>query len=72
MIQHTFTQDSNHNQLKMKTYTNQVFEKQEDGSMKLIETIVVEVEDPKPEELLAQKEAELLKIYQEIQQMKQN
>jgi hypothetical protein len=49
-----------------------IFERQEDGSVKYVRTETIEVDEPTQEELLAQKEAELLKIYQEIQEMKQN
>jgi hypothetical protein len=50
----------------------EIWEMNENGESILVSTEEIITEDPTPEELLAQKEAELLKIYQEIQQMKQN
>lgn len=55
----------------MTIYTNEIWEKQEDGSMKLVESIVTEVNEPTPEQIIAEKEAELLRMYQEIQALKQ-
>lgn len=49
---------------------HQIYKLQEDGSVSLIETIEIQVEEPTQEELIAQKEAELLKMYQELQALK--
>lgn len=38
----------------------------------LVEVEFIEVDEPTPEELIAQKEAQLLTIYEEIQLLKQN
>ena len=38
----------------------------------LVRVEFIEVDEPTPEELIAQKEAELLAIYQEIQRLKEN
>lgn len=43
-----------------------------DGITSLIEVIENEVEVPTQEELIAEKEAELLKVYAEIQALKNN
>ena len=53
-------------------HTNEIFEKNENGEMVLVHTETVEVEVPSLEEILAEKEAELMKIYAEIQALKQN
>ena len=38
----------------------------------LVEVIFHQLDEPNPEELIAQKEEQLLKLYEEIQQIKQN
>lgn len=38
----------------------------------LVEVIFHQVDEPTPEELIAQKEAQLLAIYEELQLLKQN
>jgi hypothetical protein len=38
----------------------------------LVRVEFIEIDEPTPEELIAQKEAELLAIYQEIQRLKEN
>ena len=43
-----------------------------DGVSTLIEIIEQEVEVPTQEEIIAEKEAELLKVYAEIQELKNN
>lgn len=43
-----------------------------DGVSTLVEVIETEVEVPTEQELIAQKEAELLAMYQELQALKQN
>ena len=47
-----------------------IFERQEDGSVKYIRTETIQVDEPTAEEIIAEKEAELLKIYAEIQALK--
>jgi hypothetical protein len=54
----------------MTIYTNEIWEKQEDGTMKLIESIVTEVFEPTPEEIIAEKQAELLRVYAELEALK--
>ena len=54
----------------MATITNEVFEKQENGEMILVHSETVEVEVPTQEQIIADKEAELLKMYQELQALK--
>ena len=51
--------------------TNETFEKNENGEMVLVHTETVEVEVPTPEEIIAQKEAELLQVYAELQTLKE-
>ena len=51
---------------------NETWAKQEDGTMILISVEEVEVDILTPEEEIAQKEAELLKMYKEIQDLKNN
>lgn len=43
-----------------------------DGITSLIEVIEMEVEVPTQEEIIAEKEAELLRVYAEIQALKEN
>ena len=50
--------------------TNEVWKKAEDGSMILISSEEVEVDEPTTEELVYAKELELLRIYEEIQTIK--
>jgi hypothetical protein len=38
----------------------------------LVRVEFIEVDEPTPEELIAQKEAELLAVYQELQRLKEN
>lgn len=52
-------------------HTNEVFKMNENGEMVLVHTETVEVEVPASEEIIAEKEAELLKIYAEIQALKE-
>lgn len=54
----------------MAIVTNETFEMNENGEMVLVHTETVEVELPTPEQIIAEKEAELLKIYAEIQALK--
>ena len=51
---------------------NETWAKQEDGTIILISVEEVEVDILTPEEEIAQKEAELLKMYKEIQDLKNN
>ena len=48
----------------------QVYKKNEDGSMSIVEETQIEVNIPSTEEQIAQKEAKLLKMYEEIQALK--
>jgi hypothetical protein len=50
--------------------THEIYQLQEDGSVILIESTVIKVDEPTPEEIIAEKEAELMKIYAEIQSLK--
>lgn len=52
--------------------TREIYKKQEDGTDLLIETIQIEVEVPTQEEIIAEKEAELLKMYKELEALKNN
>jgi hypothetical protein len=54
----------------MATYTNETFEKQEDGTMILVKTEIVEIEEKTIEEQLAEKEAQMLEIYHQITELK--
>jgi hypothetical protein len=51
---------------------NETWVKQEDGTTILVSFEEVEVDILTPEEEIAQKEAELLKMYKEIQDLKNN
>lgn len=51
---------------------NETWAKQEDGTTILVSFEEVEVDILTPEEEIAQKEAELLKMYKEIQDLKNN
>ena len=55
-----------------KIVTNEVFKKAEDGSMILIFSEEVEIDELTDEELIYAKEQELLSIYEEIQAIKTN
>jgi 1,2-phenylacetyl-CoA epoxidase PaaB subunit len=44
----------------------EIYHRQPDGSS-IMQVVEVEITEQTPEELLAEKEAELLKVYQEIQ-----
>jgi len=49
--------------------TKEIYQRQEDGSVVLIETI--EVESPSIEDQIKSKEEQLLEIYNEIQKLKE-
>lgn len=51
---------------------NETWAKQEDGTTILVSVEEVEVDILTPEEEIAQKEEELLKMYKEIQDLKNN
>jgi len=53
-------------------HTNETWEKQEDGTMLLISSEEVEVDILTPEEEIAQREAELLIMFNELQALKNN
>ena len=48
----------------------QVYEVQEDGTSKLVSTTTIEVEVPTEEEIIADKEAQLLAMYKELEALK--
>lgn len=50
----------------------EIYETNENGQTILVDTIEIEIEAPTQEELIAEKEAELLKMYQELQALKTN
>ena len=56
----------------MATITKEIYRKLEDGTMELVETIEIELNEPTQEELIAQKEEELLNMYNELQALKNN
>lgn len=49
---------------------HEVWQKGEDGKMVLVSTTQVEVNEPTQEELVAEKEQQLLAIYEELQALK--
>ena len=53
---------------------NETFEKLEDGTMRLVHSEIVEntIHVQTQEEIIAEKEAELLRVYAEIQELKNN
>ena len=55
------------------TTTNiKTWKKLEDDTMELVSDIDVEVDEPSKEELIKQKEALLLQMYEELESLKQN
>ena len=50
----------------------QVYKVEEDGTSVLISTETIEIETPSQEELIADKEAQLLAMYNELQKLKDN
>lgn len=48
----------------------ETYQRQEDGTLVLISTEEVEVSEPTDQELIAQKEQQLLELYEEIQRLK--
>lgn len=54
------------------TITTQIYKKQADGTMQLVDTYTEEVEMPTQEELIAEKEAALLAMYAELEALKNN
>jgi len=54
----------------MNTHNIKTWKKLEDGTMELISDVNVEIDTPSPEEIIAEKEAELIAIYNEIQNLK--
>ena len=55
-------------------YTENIktWKKLEDGTMELVSDINVEVERPSTEEVIADKEAQLLEMYNELQALKES
>jgi len=49
---------------------NQIFKRNDNGEVELIDTVILEV--PTQEEIIAEKEAELLAMYKELQELKNN
>ena len=62
--------DLNHNFINMATFINETFEKNENGEMVLVHTETIEVKVPTQEEIIAEKQAELLKMYAELNALK--
>ena len=54
----------------MNTHNIKTWKKLEDGTMELISDVNVEIDTPSPEEIIAEKEAQLIAIYNEIQNLK--
>lgn len=54
----------------MATFINETFEKNENGEMVLVHTETIEVKVPTQEEIIAEKQAELLKMYAELNALK--
>ena len=54
----------------MQKVNKEIWKKDIDGTMILLETIQIEIEVPTQEEIIAEKEAELIAIYNEIQNLK--
>lgn len=52
------------------TITKEVYRKLEDGSMELVSTEEITVEGPSVEEQIAQKEADLLQMYADLEALK--
>ena len=52
------------------THFNETWVKKEDGTMELVSSEEVQVEVQTVEEIIADKEAQLIKIYEEIQSLK--
>ena len=57
--------------MKTEIINQKVWRKLEDGTMELVSNKDVEVEVPTTEEIIADKEAEMLAMYQEIQKLKE-
>ncbi len=53
------------------TITKEVYRKLEDGTMELVSTEQITVDEPTNEEVIANKEAELLSMYTELQALKE-
>ena len=51
---------------------NEIYIRKEDGTVELVEVTSADIQLPTQEEIIAQKEAELLAMYQELQALKQN
>lgn len=56
----------------METIRKETYKKLEDGTMELVSVENIEIETPSPEQLIADKEAQLLKIYTELEALKNN
>ena len=58
--------------MAIKTTNIKTWKKLEDDTMELVSDINVEVDEPSKEELIKQKEALLLKMYEELESLKQS
>ena len=54
-----------------RTENIKTWRKLEDGTMELVSDVNIEVDEPSNEELIAEKEAQLITIYNEIQKLKE-
>lgn len=57
--------------MKTEIINQKVWRKLEDGTMELVSNKDIEVEVPTTEEIIADKEAEMLAMYNEIQKLKE-
>lgn len=57
--------------MKTEIINQKVWRKLEDGTMELVSNKDIEVEVPTTEEIIADKEAEMLAMYTEIQKLKE-
>lgn len=55
----------------MEKVTKQIWQRNQDGTETLIETLEFDYEGPTTEELIAEKEAKLLEIYTELEALKE-
>jgi hypothetical protein len=52
--------------------TKTIYRKVAEGQTELVSQETIQIEQPTQEEIIAQKEADLLKMYQELEQLKNN
>lgn len=53
------------------TITKEVYRKLEDGTMELVSTEQIVIDEPTKEEVIAEKEAKLISMYAELQELKE-